>query len=433
MAVPGRRPGVGRVGGTQLAARSAHDGHALIFWATTLGRGREHFSWSAAHWCSVSTKPISAAPRLEFRGTNLKRTLVALVSAATLATVASIPVHAQSVADGLGSLAPATLFGGETREYQAAGSLGSLLGGPAAPVTVTPTVTAAPVTVTPTVTAVPVTVTPTSTGQPVTVTPTVTAAPTTTTATKTVTTTVTATEEAAPVTTTPTNVADPVTTTPTTTAVEVTTTPTVTAAPETVTPTVTAPPVTTTSTEIVDVTTTRTVTPRPEPEPGDSDSHDLFVMSDVDGSGVDGDPSTIGDGEFSEGETATYSLVFIGDSAGNGLRHYRVAVEMDPTQEVLSFYSTGDCAATHRPAVGNLWTVDLSCPPAGFQRLDFSAKSSAVAGEPVLVRAEVAGADRLGYPLSVRASPVTVHGIQEEGGHTFGQAPYEWFIQYFVE
>lgn len=396
----------------------------------------------------------------------MKRTLVALVSAATLATVASIPVHAQSVADGLGSLAPATLFGGETREYQAAGSLGSLLGGPAAPVTVTPTVTAAPVTVTPTVTAVPVTVTPTSTGQPVTVTPTVTAAPTTTTATKTVTTTVTATEEAAPVTTTPTetappvtvtptetaptvtvtptttaapvtttptNVADPVTTTPTTTAVEVTTTPTVTAAPETVTPTVTAPPVTTTSTEIVDVTTTRTVTPRPEPEPGDSDSHDLFVMSDVDGSGVDGDPSTIGDGEFSEGETATYSLVFIGDSAGNGLRHYRVAVEMDPTQEVLSFYSTGDCAATHRPAVGNLWTVDLSCPPAGFQRLDFSAKSSAVAGEPVLVRAEVAGADRLGYPLSVRASPVTVHGIQEEGGHTFGQAPYEWFIQYFVE
>lgn len=394
----------------------------------------------------------------------MKRTLVALVSAATLATAASIPAHAQSVADGLGSLAPATLFGGETREYQAAGSLGSLSGGPAAPVTVTPTVTAAPVTVTPTVTAVPVTVTPTSTGQPVTVTPTVTAAPTTTTATETVTTTVTATEEAAPVTTTPTetappvtvtptetaptvtvtptttaapvtttptDVADPVTTTPTTTAVEVTTTPTVTAAPETVTPTVTAPPVTTTSTEIVNVTTTRTVTPRPEPEPGDSDSVDLLILSDVDGRGVDGDSGTERDGKFSPGETANYEIGLHGQRFGNGLRDYRVTIEMDPTQEVLSFDSIGECAANHRPAVGNLWTVDISCPPAGVQILRLSAKSSAAVGEPVLVRTEVVGADRLGYPLTVRVAP-TMHGI-ETGDEVVGQSPTEWFTQYFVE
>lgn len=202
-----------------------------------------------------------------------------------LACISAVPAHAQELTDasvvktrvettGVGSLAFGPFNVNAARDYQAAGSLGSLSqGSGAAPpntvpaVTVTPTVTAGPVTVTPTATAVPVTVTPTVTNVPVTVVPTSTAVPITTTPTvtapastvtptadATITSTITASETT---TTTVTATATPVTVTPTKTAVPVTSTPTVTAPASTVTPTVEE---TVTSTAVATVTESETTT-----------------------------------------------------------------------------------------------------------------------------------------------------------------------------
>jgi len=379
----------------------------------------------------------------------------------------------------MGSLAPRFLDANVAREYQAAGSLGSLSQGTgAAPaptntapaVTVTPTVTAGPITVTPTVTAVPVTVTPTVTGAPatvtstrvappvtvtptetavpVTVTPTSTAVPVTVTDTETATTTVTGTETAVPVTVTPTSTAVPVTVTPTNTAVPVTVTPTVTAAPvtvtpterapaETTTPTVTAAPVTTTttSTEVVRVTTTRTVTPMPEPVPGDSAGVDLALFQSIRGLGVNQGDELSHDGKISVGELVEYrvSLDSIFANYGDGLKDVRVEIGLDPSQQLVVANSNGNCITNSTEMLSQNWIVDLSCPISQDQNLTFAAVSSAAGGEIVQVEVRVIGEDRAGYPIRVRSYQTNIDGLMSDDTVTEGQSPFTRLLQYRVD
>lgn len=303
------------------------------------------------------------------------RRLTTTAFALTLACISVAPAHAQEPTEasvvktrvestGVGSLAPGLFNVNAARNYQAAGSLGSLSQGPgAAPaitapaVTVTPTVTAGPVTVTPTATAVPVTVTPTVTNVPITVTPTNTAVPVTSTPTVTAptltvtptaeetvtstftaseTTTATMTATATPVTVTPTNTAVPVTSTPTVTApvltvtptveetvtstvvdtvtesetttvaatetaVPVTVTPTVTAVPVTTTPRVTAPAVTVTPTEIAP---TETITPTLTAAPVTTTPLEIAPTVTVTNT-VTADPVTLTPTETAPAETTT--------------------------------------------------------------------------------------------------------------------------------
>ena len=382
------------------------------------------------------------------------RRIATAAFAAGLLCASAIPAHAQGQvgaspidvrtgAAPMGSLAPTFFDANVAREYQAAGSLGSLSQGPgvapaptstAPAVTVTPTVTAGPITVTPTVTAVPVTITPTVTGVPVTVTPT---------------------QVAPPVTVTPTNTASPVTSTPTVTAPVVTVTPTVeetavvtttvtgteSAAPVTVTPTVTAPPATVTSTvsetvtstAVSTVTTTRTITPIPEPPTGDSSSADLALFLEMVGRGGGQAEDDLPDGVISEGEQVEYRISIIGSDAGNGLGQIRLEFDLDPTQVFTSTVRDfGECRLDQTSVAGSRLTIDMRCPPSGDHLLYFSTVSSASAGTIVATAFSLSGTDRAGFPLRIDHFPADLDGMPIESGHEYGIAPFNKVLQFPV-